>query len=64
MDVLVLPEMAFTGIIKCDDFIPCFSQLNFLYQGYVFKDPTEIEPYLEDSETGPSVQWAKQQGMF
>lgn len=31
-------------------------------KGYVFKSPKEIMPYLEDSETGPSVQWAKKQG--
>ncbi|KAI9239214.1 MAG: carbon-nitrogen hydrolase [Podila humilis] len=39
VDVLVLPEMAFTG--------------------YVFTSKEHIEPYLEDAETGPSVQWAK-----
>ncbi|CEP15041.1 hypothetical protein [Parasitella parasitica] len=43
MDILVLPEMAFTG--------------------YVFKDLQEIMPFLEDSETGPSVLWAKRQAV-
>ncbi|KAI8377295.1 carbon-nitrogen hydrolase [Blakeslea trispora] len=42
IDLLVLPEMAFTG--------------------YVFKTKEEIEPFLEDEETGPSVQWAQSQG--
>ncbi|KAG0013962.1 Carbon-nitrogen hydrolase, partial [Podila clonocystis] len=41
VDILVLPEMAFTG--------------------YVFTSKEHIEPYLEDTETGPSVQWAKTQ---
>ncbi|KAG0338938.1 Carbon-nitrogen hydrolase, partial [Podila minutissima] len=41
VDVLVLPEMAFTG--------------------YVFTSKEHIKPYLEDAETGPSVQWAKTQ---
>lgn len=43
IDILVLPEMAFTG--------------------YVFNSKEEIYPYLEDSETGPSVTWAKRQGI-
>ncbi|KAG0073892.1 Carbon-nitrogen hydrolase, partial [Podila epicladia] len=29
---------------------------------YVFTSKEHIEPYLEDAETGPSVQWAKTQG--
>ncbi|GES96651.1 carbon-nitrogen hydrolase [Rhizophagus clarus] len=43
IDVLVLPELAFTG--------------------YVFRDRDHIKPYLEDSETGTSVQWAKMQAV-
>jgi protein N-terminal amidase len=43
IDVLVLPEMAFTG--------------------YVFKDKNHIKPYLEDSVTGTTVQWAKAQAI-
>ncbi|KAG0368433.1 Carbon-nitrogen hydrolase [Gamsiella multidivaricata] len=43
VDVLVLPEMAFTG--------------------YVFTSKEHIRPYLEDAETGPSVQWAKTQAV-
>ncbi|KAG0266237.1 Carbon-nitrogen hydrolase [Mortierella polycephala] len=43
VDVLVLPEMAFTG--------------------YVFASKDHIRPYLEDAETGVSVQWAKMQAM-
>ncbi|CEG84521.1 hypothetical protein RMATCC62417_18312 [Rhizopus microsporus] len=41
IDVLVLPEMAFTG--------------------YVFNSVEEIMPYLEDAETGPTVNWARKQ---
>ncbi|CAO3702873.1 unnamed protein product [Rhizopus stolonifer] len=41
IEVLVLPEMAFTG--------------------YVFKGIEEIKPYLEDSKTGPTVNWSKTQ---
>ncbi|ORX51230.1 carbon-nitrogen hydrolase [Hesseltinella vesiculosa] len=41
IDVLVLPEMAFTG--------------------YVFHTKSEVEPYLEDTMTGPTVQWAQRQ---
>ncbi|KAL1916150.1 uncharacterized protein VTP21DRAFT_6154 [Calcarisporiella thermophila] len=40
IDVLVLPEMAFTG--------------------YVFNDRISIYPYLEDSQNGASVCWAKE----
>ncbi|KAI8333089.1 carbon-nitrogen hydrolase [Chlamydoabsidia padenii] len=43
IDILVLPEMAFTG--------------------YVFKSIEEIDPYLEDTNNGPSVTWAKQQAL-
>ncbi|RIA95910.1 carbon-nitrogen hydrolase [Glomus cerebriforme] len=43
IDILVLPELAFTG--------------------YVFKDKDHIKPFLEDSETGTSVQWAKAQAV-
>lgn len=43
IDVLILPEMAFSG--------------------YVFHSKEEIEPYLEDAETGPTVQWAKKQAL-
>ncbi|KAF9124736.1 Carbon-nitrogen hydrolase [Mortierella sp. 14UC] len=43
VDVLVLPEMAFSG--------------------YVFTSKDHIRPYLEDAETGPSVQWAKEQAI-
>ncbi|KAG0293964.1 Carbon-nitrogen hydrolase [Dissophora globulifera] len=43
VDILVLPEMAFTG--------------------YVFSGKDHIRPYLEDAETGPSVQWAKAQAV-
>ncbi|KAG0267867.1 Carbon-nitrogen hydrolase [Actinomortierella ambigua] len=43
VDVLVLPEMAFSG--------------------YVFTGKDHIRPYLEDTETGPSVQWAKKQAI-
>ncbi|KAI9266128.1 hypothetical protein EDC94DRAFT_634000 [Helicostylum pulchrum] len=32
------------------------------FTGYVFKSLQEIEPYLEDAETGPSVLWAKEKG--
>lgn len=42
IDLLVLPEMAFTG--------------------YVFNSLDEIMPFLEDKDSGPSVQWAKKQG--
>ncbi|KAI9480258.1 MAG: hypothetical protein EXX96DRAFT_594629 [Benjaminiella poitrasii] len=31
------------------------------FTGYVFKNIAEVEPYLEDSETGPSIVWAKKQ---
>ncbi|KAI7897538.1 carbon-nitrogen hydrolase, partial [Cokeromyces recurvatus] len=41
IDILILPEMAFTG--------------------YVFNSIEEIMPYLEDSEKGPTVKWAKEQ---
>ncbi|KAF9199104.1 Carbon-nitrogen hydrolase, partial [Haplosporangium sp. Z 27] len=43
VDVLVLPEMAFTG--------------------YVFISKDHIRPYLEDAESGPSIQWAKTQAL-
>ncbi|KAF9900897.1 Carbon-nitrogen hydrolase [Linnemannia zychae] len=43
VDVLVLPEMAFSG--------------------YVFTSKDHIRPYLEDADTGPSVQWAKEQAI-
>ncbi|CAI2170141.1 16897_t:CDS:10, partial [Funneliformis geosporum] len=43
IDILILPELAFTG--------------------YVFKDKDHIKPYLEDSETGTSVKWAKEQSI-
>ncbi|ORZ00419.1 carbon-nitrogen hydrolase [Syncephalastrum racemosum] len=43
IDILVLPEMAFTG--------------------YKFENLDEIKPFLEDTETGPSVMWAKQQAV-
>ncbi|KAF9092169.1 Carbon-nitrogen hydrolase [Mortierella sp. GBA35] len=43
VDVLVLPEMAFSG--------------------YVFTSKSHIRPYLEDAETGPSIQWAKAQAI-
>ncbi|KAG0241919.1 Carbon-nitrogen hydrolase [Actinomortierella wolfii] len=43
VDILVLPEMAFTG--------------------YMFTSKDHIRPYLEDAETGPSVQWAKKQAI-
>ncbi|KAF9355315.1 Carbon-nitrogen hydrolase [Mortierella sp. AD094] len=43
VDVLVLPEMAFTG--------------------YVFTSKDHIRPYLEDAESGPSIQWAKTQAL-
>ncbi|KAG1461226.1 hypothetical protein G6F56_005777 [Rhizopus delemar] len=43
IQVLVLPEMAFTG--------------------YVFNGIEEIKPYLEDSKTGPTVNWSKTQGL-
>ncbi|KAG0375941.1 Carbon-nitrogen hydrolase [Mortierella sp. AD032] len=43
VDVLVLPEMAFSG--------------------YVFTSKDHIRPYLEDAETGPSIQWAKEQAI-
>ncbi|KAF9121149.1 Carbon-nitrogen hydrolase [Mortierella sp. GBA39] len=43
VDVLVLPEMAFSG--------------------YVFTSKDHIRPYLEDAETGPSIQWAKAQAI-
>ncbi|KAF8936395.1 Carbon-nitrogen hydrolase [Haplosporangium gracile] len=43
VDVLVLPEMAFTG--------------------YVFTSKDHIRPYLEDAETGPSIEWAKAQAI-
>ncbi|KAI8062505.1 carbon-nitrogen hydrolase [Gongronella butleri] len=41
IDVLVLPEMAFTG--------------------YVFHTKDEVEPFLEDTRTGPTVHWAQRQ---
>ncbi|KAI9268194.1 carbon-nitrogen hydrolase [Phascolomyces articulosus] len=31
--------------------------------GYVFKSKQEIQPFLEDAETGPTVQWAKRQAL-
>ncbi|CAG8445975.1 2459_t:CDS:10 [Funneliformis mosseae] len=43
IDILILPELAFTG--------------------YVFNDKDHIKPYLEDSETGTSVKWAKAQSI-
>ncbi|KAG0284922.1 Carbon-nitrogen hydrolase [Linnemannia gamsii] len=43
VDVLVLPEMAFSG--------------------YVFTSKDHVRPYLEDAESGPSVQWAKAQAI-
>jgi hypothetical protein len=27
-------------------------------------DKTEIEPWTEDAITGPTVQWARQQGIY
>eukprot|EP00123_Amoebidium_parasiticum_P019665 comp29548_c0_seq1/m.47226 comp29548_c0_seq1/g.47226 ORF comp29548_c0_seq1/g.47226 comp29548_c0_seq1/m.47226 type:complete len:277 (-) comp29548_c0_seq1:93-923(-) len=39
VDLLVLPEMAFSG--------------------YVFRDKESIQPIVEDSQTGPTVTWAK-----
>ncbi|CAJ0838268.1 17555_t:CDS:10 [Entrophospora sp. SA101] len=41
IDILLLPEMAFTG--------------------YVFTSKDHIRPYLEDAETGTTVQWARSQ---
>ncbi|EIE89535.1 hypothetical protein RO3G_14246 [Rhizopus delemar RA 99-880] len=32
------------------------------FTGYVFQSFDEIKPYIEDSETGPTVKWAKEQG--
>ncbi|OAQ23863.1 carbon-nitrogen hydrolase, partial [Linnemannia elongata AG-77] len=43
VDVLILPEMAFSG--------------------YVFTSKDHIRPYLENAETGPSIQWAKAQAI-
>lgn len=31
--------------------------------GYVFNSVEEIMPYLEDAETGPTVNWARKQGI-
>lgn len=60
IDLLVLPEMAFTGR-KLQLGISHIS-LTWKWIGYVFESSQEIEPYLEDEETGPSVIWAKKQG--
>lgn len=32
------------------------------FTGYVFNSLDEIMPFLEDKDSGPSVQWAKKQG--
>ncbi|CAG8595333.1 7976_t:CDS:2, partial [Acaulospora colombiana] len=32
------------------------------FTGYVFKNKEHIRPFLENAETGPTVQWAKEQG--
>ncbi|ORE04732.1 hypothetical protein BCV72DRAFT_251071 [Rhizopus microsporus var. microsporus] len=32
------------------------------FTGYVFNSVEEIMPYLEDAETGPTVNWARKQG--
>lgn len=57
--------MAFTGIynqiVHTYFALPNLNQY-LLILGYVFKDKDHIKPYLEDSETGTSVQWAKDQG--
>lgn len=57
--------MAFTGIynqiVHTYFALPKLNQY-LLILGYVFKDKDHIKPYLEDSETGTSVQWAKEQG--
>lgn len=33
-----------------------------IFVGYVFTSKDHIRPYLENAETGPSIQWAKAQG--
>jgi protein N-terminal amidase len=64
INVLVLPEMAFTGMLELKPMLDfsLFFFFFFVFKGYVFKNLKEIWPYLEDAETGPSVQWAKEQG--
>jgi predicted amidohydrolase len=77
IDILVLPEMAFTGMDTADQphqeldpessmssmsISTNSSPLIYSHSGYVFTSKDHIYPYLEDAEEGPSVEWAKTQG--
>ncbi|KAJ3290825.1 hypothetical protein HK104_006505 [Borealophlyctis nickersoniae] len=44
-----------------DDNITLLVLPELAFSGYVFKDLDHIRPFLEDGETGDTVQWAKQQ---
>jgi protein N-terminal amidase len=65
LNVLVLPEMAFTGVFDDCHCMMARTIVSFIrVLGYIFRSPAEIEPYLEDEETGRTVTWAKEQGML
>ena len=56
VDIIVLPEMAFTGLIDFGGF------WLMLTKGYTFRDREHIESLME-SETGPTYQWCKSQAI-
>ena len=62
VDLLVLPELAFTGM---DRFSIDYAYEFFLLNGIGSKFPSlnEIHPYLEPSEIGNSSNWAKAQAL-
>lgn len=59
LDILVLPEMAFSG--TSSDYFPSTARLTPVYasSGYYFASLQEIEPFLEPTASGPSTVWAK-----
>ena len=64
IDLLVLPELAFTG--TCTPSSPyshpssqTLSRLLTTYKGYNFPSLSSILPHLEPTATGPSTGWAK-----
>jgi protein N-terminal amidase len=61
-DILVLPEMAFTGEIL-PVFHPCLISLPVQLMespGYNFPSLQAIKPYLESQGKGPTAQWARE----
>ena len=58
LDLLVLPEMAFSGM-PCLIFSHTNQTIADLYLGYNFKSSQHIAPFLEPSGSGISSLWAR-----